>query len=77
MIHGHEVLEMVSGNVYTEEQLINAINDKFGESERFYTCSASDLTAKELIEFLKGRGKITETEGGLTSSFVHGSCGHK
>ena len=58
MTHGHEVLQMMEGNTYTEESLVEAIIRKFGADERFYTCSAEDLTARQLVEFLKERGKF-------------------
>ncbi len=59
MTHGHEVLHMMEGNSYTTKQeLINAIISRFGEDERFYTCSAENLTAAELVDFLEERGKF-------------------
>ncbi len=59
MTHGHEVLHMMAGNSYTTKQeLINAIISRFGEDERFYTCSAENLTAAELVDFLEERGKF-------------------
>lgn len=66
MTHGHDVLHMMEGNSYTEESLIQAINDKFGADERFYTCSVEGMTATELVEFLKSKGKFTPQEGGFT-----------
>ena len=51
MTHGHEVLAMMQGNAYTEEGLLKAIIEQFGPDERFYTCSAENLTAQGLIEF--------------------------
>ena len=53
-IHGHEVMRMMmeSGKVYDEKSLEAAIHEKFGESARFCTCSASGMTARQLIEFL-------------------------
>jgi probable metal-binding protein len=43
---------MESGEVYDEKSLEAAIHAKFGESARFCTCSASGMTASQLIEFL-------------------------
>ncbi len=45
-IHGHEVLHMMEGNVYSEASLRKAIIDKFGANQLFYTCSASNLTVR-------------------------------
>lgn len=66
MTHGHEVLAMMQGQCYTEKSLLEAIIDKFGTEERFYTCSAENLTAQELINFLKEHGKFKPMNGGLT-----------
>lgn len=66
MTHGHEVLEMMQGHSYTETSLQEAIIAKFGPEERFYTCSANNLTARELIDFLKERGKFMPMKEGFT-----------
>ncbi|MWN06363.1 DUF2492 family protein [Gilliamella sp. Pas-s95] len=65
-IHGHEVLHMMDGNNYTETSLLNAINDKFGADAKFHTCSQSDMSAEQLIAFLKAKGKFKP-------SVAHGS----
>ena len=59
-IHGHAVLEMVAdaGHSYSLESLRAAIDERFGPDARFYTCSAQDLTAEQLIGFLYSRGKF-------------------
>ncbi len=59
MTHGHEVLHMMEGKSYaTKQQLIDAIIERFGSEERFYTCSAEGMTAAELVDFLAERGKF-------------------
>lgn len=58
MTHGHEVLAMMQGHSYTEKSLLEAIIEKFGAEDRFYTCSAENLTAQGLIDFLKEHGKF-------------------
>lgn len=59
MIHGHEVLHMMEGKSYaTKQQLIDAIIERFGKDERFYTCSAENMTAAQLVDFLEERGKF-------------------
>ena len=59
MTHGHEVLHMMEGKSYTgKQQLIDEIISRFGENERFYTCSAEDMTAAQLVDFLEERGKF-------------------
>ena len=66
MIHGHEVLEMMQGHSYTEKSLLEAIIARFGADERFYTCSAENLTAQGLIDFLKEHGKFMPADEGFT-----------
>ena len=66
MIHGHEVLEMMQGHSYTEKSLLEAIIARFGADECFYTCSAENLTAQGLIDFLKDHGKFMPMEEGFT-----------
>ena len=66
MTHGHEVLDMMQGHSYSEKSLLEAIIEKFGSDERFYTCSADNLTAQELIKFLKEHGKFMPMEEGFT-----------
>ena len=57
---------MMQGHNYTEKSLLEAIIEKFGPEERFYTCSADNLTAQGLIDFLKERGKFKPAEDGFT-----------
>lgn len=59
MTHGHEVLHMMEGNSYTtKQQLVDAIIARFGADEEFCTCSASGMSAAELVDFLEARGKF-------------------
>ena len=51
-LHAHEVLHMMEGNSYTELSLREAIIQKFGEQQRFFTCSANNMDVDTLIEFL-------------------------
>lgn len=69
-IHGHEVLNMMlaSGKQYTRESLEADVAAKFGAAARFHTCSAENLTAAELVEFLERRGKFTGGEAGFNTT---------
>lgn len=68
MTHGHEVLAMMFDNSYaSREELTAAIIAKFGAEERFYTCSAENLTAAELVDFLEARGKFMPASEGFTA----------
>ncbi|HBI6860953.1 TPA: YecH family protein [Enterobacter cloacae] len=68
-IHGHDVLNMMieSGERYTEQSLVAAIGARFGEDARFHTCSASDMSAAELVAFLAVRGKFIPAEEGFST----------
>lgn len=67
-IHGHEVIQMMvdSNQVYTRTSLKTAIISKFGAGTRFHTCSAENMDAEGLIEFLAQRGKLADQAGGFT-----------
>jgi probable metal-binding protein len=77
-IHGHEVMQMMldSGVTYTRATLRDAILEKFGPEARFFTCSAENMTADGLIDFLAGRGKFVETAGGFTTDPAN-VCDHE
>lgn len=66
-IHGHEVIHMMmaSGIAYSVESLTEAVHERFGAETRFHTCSAENMTARELISFLQDRGKFTPVDGGF------------
>ncbi|MEI6107042.1 MAG: YecH family metal-binding protein [Opitutae bacterium] len=67
-IHGHEVIEMMvaANQVYSRASLETAIISKFGPTARFHTCSAENMDAGALIEFLAQRGKFAEGPGGFS-----------
>ncbi len=76
-IHGHEVLKMMtaSAKAYTRDSPEADIVAQFGADTRFYTCSAQNLSARELIDFLEARGKfVPRTDGFNTSPDL--MCGH-
>ncbi len=66
-VHGHEVLKMMisSGKPYTRAGLTEEIARQFGADTRFCTCSAENLTAAELVEFLDSRGKFLHQSDGF------------
>lgn len=74
-IHGHEVLHMMEGNSYSESSLRDAIVQKFGKDQRFYTCSAEEMDADELIAFLKEKGKFMPINDGFTVD-ISKVCNH-
>lgn len=76
-VHGHEVMDAIvtSGRLFTRDSLAAFIVERFGFSARFHTCSASEMTASELVDFLARRGKFVGTEEGFTINTAH-VCQH-
>jgi probable metal-binding protein len=76
-IRGHEVMQMMlqSGKAYTRASLLTDIVARFGPDSRFFTCSAENLTAQGLIEFLQAKGKFVPCEAGFQTS-THLMCMH-
>jgi probable metal-binding protein len=68
-VHGHEVLDLVlsAREPLTLQALEAQVAARFGPSARFHTCSASDLSFHELIEFLQLRGKLVPASGGVAA----------
>jgi probable metal-binding protein len=66
-IHGHEVIAMMteSNQPFTRDSLKAAILARFGADTRFHTCSAENMDADEMIDFLAARGKFMENVDGL------------
>lgn len=68
---------MMEGNSYASaRELVAAIEARFGAGERFYTCSASGMTASELVAFLEERGKFMAAEGGGVTVDASKICKH-
>ncbi len=76
-IHGHDVMHMMLelGGTFTRESLKLAIDERFGEQARFHTCSAQDMDAAALIEFLRQRGKFVEAADGFNTE-AERICNH-
>ncbi len=77
-IHGHEVMRMMveTGELYSRESLRRAIQERFGLEARFHTCSAENMDAEALIDFLAARGKFVEHADGIGMSPDH-ICDHE
>ena len=46
--HAHEVLGMMLGQTFTEESLLAAMRNTFGDDATYYSCSQSDMTAEQI-----------------------------
>lgn len=68
---------MMLGQTFTEESLLAAMRNTFGDDATYYSCSQSDMTAEQLLAFLKSKGKFVEVEGDFTvNTSPGGGCGH-
>lgn len=76
-IHGHDVLNMMieSGRNWTQDSLIAEIEQRFGKEAKFHTCSAEDMNAAQLVEFLRKRGKFIDGDDGFATDFSK-ICNH-
>lgn len=68
-IHGHVVLEAILAESapIPRSQLTDAMATLHGMDARYHTCSASDMTLQDLLEFLLERGKISESADGIVA----------
>ena len=77
-IHGHAIIDLVSQ--YPDgirfSQLMDVVDERFGKSATFHTCSATGMDLDELLHFLEARDKVRITNGVV---FPGGSpaCGHE
>jgi len=64
-----------SPETFTRASLKTAIDNRFGAEARFFTCSAENMTADELIGFLAQKGKFIDREGGFSTA-LEKICSH-
>jgi probable metal-binding protein len=59
-IHGHDVMHMIAETqtALPKAAWVSVVEKKYGQSARFHTCSAKNLNASELIDFIQARGKF-------------------
>lgn len=76
-IHAHKILKMMAGNEYTEAQLVVAIQEQFGEDAVFHTCSAKDMNAQAIVDFLKNKGKFRLFAGERFTVDESNVCDHE
>jgi probable metal-binding protein len=61
---------------FTRASLRAAIVERFGEQARFYACSADDMSADDLIDFLAARQKFVEHPEGALEADPSKMCNH-
>lgn len=76
-IHGHEVMHMMleAGTQFSKATLKQAIESRFGADAKFHTCSAAEMNAEQLIEFLAGKGKFIASDDGFNTT-AEKICNH-
>lgn len=64
-IHGHDIIELVSQHPdgVRLARLMELVDERFGKSVTFYTCSAKDMDLDGLLHFLEAREKVRITGG--------------
>ena len=64
-IHGHNIIDLVS--TYPDgirlSQLMEVVDERFGKSVTFHTCSAMGMDLDGLLRFLEARDKVPITNG--------------
>jgi len=69
-VHGHDVMKMMieAETPFTREGLVAAMAERFGAEARYHTCSAQDMDAAAVIEFLAQRGKFVDAGEGFSTA---------
>jgi len=64
-IHGHDIIDLVSQ--YPDgirlSQLMEVVDERFGKSVTFHTCSSMGMDLDALLRFLEDRDKVRITSG--------------
>jgi probable metal-binding protein len=64
-IHGHDIIDLVA--TYPDgirlSQLMEVVDQRFGKSVTFHTCSATGMDLDGLLRFLEERDKVRISSG--------------
>ncbi|MBC8128516.1 MAG: DUF2492 family protein [Gloeobacteraceae cyanobacterium ES-bin-144] len=76
-IHGHDIIDLVS--TYPEgirlSQLMEIVDERFGKSVTFHTCSAMGMDLDGLLRFLEAKDKLRIVSG-VVHLGVSPACEH-
>jgi probable metal-binding protein len=69
-VHGHQVMQMMltHGSALTKHDLKTMMHNEFGAETLYHTCSATEMDAEMLIEFLEDKGKFIPSNDGITTT---------
>lgn len=64
-IHGHDIIDLVANypDGIRMSQLMEVVDQRFGKSVTFHTCSAAGMNLDDLLHFLEARDKVRITSG--------------
>ena len=67
-VHGLEALNVMkeAGGDFSRENMIEAVNTRFGGDTRYHVCIKENMTAEELVDFLAGKNLLVETDNGFS-----------
>ncbi len=79
-VHAHDLLDLIDAAepALTVEALIEAVDQRWGASALFCTCSTSNIALTDLMQFLVSHGKVMLVDGKvmLNKSHVCSNHGH-
>ena len=63
-IHGHKVLNLIKeqAEFVSRDDLLKAMEQKFGTDACFHTCSVQNLNSEELVSLFLKKGKLEEVD---------------
>ncbi|GLO62288.1 hypothetical protein MACH09_27960 [Vibrio sp. MACH09] len=74
-IHGHTVLDILSENSLTREELKSYLTEKYGKDVLFHTCQSEGLDFDTLFDFFISKQKVSCVAGKFSSCAAN-KCAH-
>ncbi len=62
-VHGHKILDMLSVNFLTRDEVKKLLTNEYGDDVQFHTCQSEGLNFDELFDFFIDREKIVTVDG--------------
>jgi len=64
-VHGHDIIDLVATHPdgIRLSQLMEIVNERFGKTATFHTCSAAGMDLDGLLHFLEARDKVRIQNG--------------
>ncbi len=74
-IHGHKVLDLLTDNPLSCDDLRGLLASKYGDDAQYFTCQLSGLDFDALWAFFVKANKVTESAGKYTTNLTQ-RCDH-